>query len=398
MNLQDVLAGFQGYRTALALANPDFVVAGYSGAVELFAEQVTGRTETRVWDLFPELERIRPELHELLEGKRSHSPWVWVRTQDDGPRLCMIALPQAAGTPGTAGLILVAASVQQIGPPSLGPFVPFCTLSPAQTPADGNLSFPRPLSPDAHELMLAVTGTVQQLITPLTCVLGYQELLLEQGAGPLTSTQFDYLRRSRRNALRTADTLQHLDELCRVQTGQLRLAVSPVEVPDLMAMLSADAGPRLNERAQQLNLVSWALPSVVCDSERVRHAVAILVQNASQYSPRESTIQLSVQHAPEQRAVVLSVTDHGIGIPPEDRERVFLPFARGSNAARSGTGGAGLGLYVSRLLVELQGGRLWCDSSTSSGTTFCISLPCQVGELVTAGTAPGRDAGAAASA
>jgi signal transduction histidine kinase len=100
-----------------------------------------------------------------------------------------------------------------------------------------------------------------------------------------------------------------------------------------------------------------------------------LIGNAIKYSPDEGAIEIMLREEGEAERAVLSVRDHGIGIPTQQQASIFGRFMRADNARAYGIGGTGLGLYLSRELVELQGGRIWFESSEGQGSTFFLALP-----------------------
>ena len=100
-----------------------------------------------------------------------------------------------------------------------------------------------------------------------------------------------------------------------------------------------------------------------------------LVSNAIKYSPAGGMIEVTVCEEVETKTALLSVCDHGIGIPAHQQSLVFGRFARADNARAYGIGGTGLGLYLCRELVERHGGRIWFESVEEQGSTFSIALP-----------------------
>ena len=112
---------------------------------------------------------------------------------------------------------------------------------------------------------------------------------------------------------------------------------------------------------------------VACDEERLRQVVSNLVGNAVKYSPGGGTIVLNVVDGPKH--VRIDVRDEGIGIPRSAQERIFDKFSRLDPALTRGIGGSGLGLYISRGLVEQMGGEITVQSRPNAGSTFSVQLP-----------------------
>jgi two-component system sensor histidine kinase VicK len=99
------------------------------------------------------------------------------------------------------------------------------------------------------------------------------------------------------------------------------------------------------------------------------------LSNASKYTPQAGLITVSLASAEEKGFIQVSVADTGIGIPPEDQPKLFDRFIRVRNAILTGSSGAGLGLYITRSLVELHGGRIWFVSEPGQGSTFYVTFP-----------------------
>jgi signal transduction histidine kinase len=112
---------------------------------------------------------------------------------------------------------------------------------------------------------------------------------------------------------------------------------------------------------------------VAADPDKLRQVLLNLVENAVKYSDGVGAIAMRVERSNE--CVRFAVSDHGRGIPPEDRERIFEKFHRLDPNMRRGVGGTGLGLYISRELVRSMNGRIWVESELGQGSTFYVELP-----------------------
>jgi signal transduction histidine kinase len=113
------------------------------------------------------------------------------------------------------------------------------------------------------------------------------------------------------------------------------------------------------------------------DATRIEQVMLNLISNAIKYSPAggQISIVLAPQHSVGSELVELQVQDHGIGIPLEQQSLIFGRFVRADNAREAGIQGSGLGLYISRGLIEQHGGELWFESREGEGTTFFVTLP-----------------------
>lgn len=164
--------------------------------------------------------------------------------------------------------------------------------------------------------------------------------------------------------------LEEVMDATRVELGKLHSILVPT---DLAAVVrAAIAALQLPDRVLALRGTDSEV-RVMADERRIRQVVANLVGNAVAYSPPGTEIEVSVGHSADARSAIVEVRDHGPGIPPRDRERLFGKFVRLSTA--EGTRGSGLGLYICRGIIADHGGKLWADWPSDGGSTFSFSLP-----------------------
>jgi len=157
-------------------------------------------------------------------------------------------------------------------------------------------------------------------------------------------------------------------------------------VDEVLAVLATEF-----ERAQvePINTVPFTLPPIPVDPDMLTRVFTNLCSNAIRHTPTGGTVTISAQqHGNE---VLVSVTDTGVGIPPDALERVFERFFRADNARRSSTGGSGLGLAIVKAMIEAHGGRIWAENVPGGGARFTFSLPLnptRSDEIVNAKTVP----------
>ena len=162
--------------------------------------------------------------------------------------------------------------------------------------------------------------------------------------------------------------IQDLVDMARSETGQLRLRRQPVDLASFAAGLKERLAPSLDMARVELRIPEH-LPPVWADPDRLERILTNLLSNALKYSTPGTPVVVSASERDGE--VVVSVTDRGPGIAPEDLERLFQRYTR----ARAGREGVGLGLYITRQLVEAHGGRVWAESQVGVGSTFSFSLP-----------------------
>jgi signal transduction histidine kinase len=163
--------------------------------------------------------------------------------------------------------------------------------------------------------------------------------------------------------------LQDLVKVVALESGQVMLERVPVALPSLLDHLRETLAATLPMERVELRLPA-DLPPLLADPRRFERVLVNLISNALKYSDGPVTVDAAGQDG----SVVVSVRDHGPGIAPDDLPRLFTKYFR-APAAREQREGLGLGLYISRLLVEAHGGRIWAESTPGAGSTFRVAIP-----------------------
>lgn len=171
-----------------------------------------------------------------------------------------------------------------------------------------------------------------------------------------------------------ASLVVNLEELTELEKGQIQLNNRPVDVATLVAELSSSA--RGLVRGKNIEIIEAAPeenPPLVADPDRIRQVMIYLIHNAIKYTD-EGYIDIQAEVADDQE-VIFSVSDSGVGLPPAESETVYETFGRSHDTAVKERHGAGLGLAISKRLIELQGGQAWNVSTPGIGSTFYFSIP-----------------------
>jgi signal transduction histidine kinase len=214
-----------------------------------------------------------------------------------------------------------------------------------------------------------VSSVSHELRTPLTSISGYAELLLEEES---SETKQGYLRIIERNSARLLGLVSDLLFAARLQDGRLVLDLAPVELRVLVEQAVEEARPRA-ERAGVVLEVNAGDASVLGEPDRLAQLLDNLVSNAIKFTPAGGRVVVGLES--QEGQIRLEVSDTGIGVPPEDRERLFERFFRSQSALEREIQGTGLGLYISKAIVEAHGGRIGVSNVAGGGTVFVVELP-----------------------
>ncbi len=373
----------QDRRIAYSITDRNLKVVALGGAVELFGHTPLPRPDCTLFELIPELAGLDTVLNELLAGELPRFELTWVnRDAAAGGSLYLniIELPLQDQTGQIIGLLHLLDDVTETG-----------SLRQHLTQQRNELRLLRDqLARQNLELEAAISELKQldelksrfvsvaahELRTPLTSISGYLEVLLDEEISPLTREQREYLEIVQSSAGRMLDIANNLLDVTRIEAGRIELVLQPSDLVALIQTVVNEIRPQLAAQAKQLTLIAAPnLPPALCDETRTMQIVNNLLSNAAKYTPRGSHITITVTLAEAAGFLQLAVADDGIGIPPADQGKLFNRFFRAGNVAAIEASGAGLGLYITRSLVELHGGRIWFESELNQGSTFYVTFP-----------------------
>lgn len=222
-----------------------------------------------------------------------------------------------------------------------------------------------------------------ELRTPLTSIIGYLELLAEDGEGSLTAEQLSYLEIVQRSTNRLVELVSELLLVAEAERGPLALDVAEIDVRSLTVNAVQAARPAADSRDIALTLEQKSPGSIVGDPTRIAQMLDNLVSNALKFTPAGGRVTVRV--AQRFGDVVFEVADTGNGIAETDRERLFDPFFRSREANARAVPGTGLGLTITKAIVDAHDGTIEVDDTPGGGATFRVWLP--VGERVGAAVA-----------
>jgi signal transduction histidine kinase len=222
-----------------------------------------------------------------------------------------------------------------------------------------------------------VSVVSHELRIPMTSIKGYTDLLLKGMSGPVTEGQVDFLNIIHNNVERMAALVNDLSDVSRIETGRLKLEPTHFPLHGVVEETLKSLRARVDEKKQTIEVhVPQDLPRIHADPNRVVQVLTNLVSNAWKYTPEGGWI--TVLARPEGSLVRLEVRDTGIGIGIEDQEKLFTQFFRSEDPLVREQQGWGLGLNVTKRLVELMGGEIGLTSQAGKGSTFWFTLPTQI--------------------
>jgi signal transduction histidine kinase len=209
------------------------------------------------------------------------------------------------------------------------------------------------------------------LRTPLTSIMGYLELIRDDDN--LTDEQRGFLRVADRNADRLLRLVNDLLFVARFEAGELELHRTELDLAAIVRQSVKEAESRATAGGVKLSCDAGAVSAVKADKGRMFQLVDNLVSNAIKFTPEGGDVRVSV--TPVNGFVQLEVADTGIGIESQEQERLFERFFRASTASAHQIPGTGLGLYITRAIVEAHGGSIAVRSDPGEGTSFSVELP-----------------------
>lgn len=228
----------------------------------------------------------------------------------------------------------------------------------------------------AHRSKDAFVSMVShELNNQLTGILGYADMLHSKMIGPLNDEQAEFIGSIRRLSRMMKCVLADITDLSKIEAGILRLELAPTSLAVCLQAALGTIRTLLGEQGHRLSIDPLDdLPLVFADEVRLTQVLTNLLSNAAKYTPPQGEIALRVKRNGNGMLEV-AVQDSGEGIPLEEQARLFEPFFRSASASTGSQPGTGLGLNITRQLVELQGGKIWFSSVPGEGTTFSFTLP-----------------------
>jgi signal transduction histidine kinase len=216
-----------------------------------------------------------------------------------------------------------------------------------------------------------------ELRTPLSCIHQFVTLIADGLAGPVSPEQHDHLGTVLRSVNQLHAMIRDLLEATRAEAGKIRIEPRCVAIADLVGQVVAMMQPLAQQQRIRLeSKLDAALPFIHADPDRILEVLVNLVDNALKFTPAGGSVTVNAcQVEGDGEFAYLSVTDTGRGISPESLALIFERLYQDENSVDNSRKGLGLGLYISKELVNLHGGKIWVASQVGEGSTFSFTLP-----------------------
>ena len=213
-----------------------------------------------------------------------------------------------------------------------------------------------------------------QLRTPLSSISLSAELLLKDAAGQVTKEQAEYLNDIYEDVFKMSELINALLNISKIEMGTFVAEPEPAEIVDLIDCALAEVETQIkNKKIDVARNIDRMIPTIEVDKNIIRVVMHNLLHNSIKYTDTGGRIEINAKKAGG--SIILSVKDNGVGIPLRQQSKIFSKYFRADNVKKIEASGTGLGLYISRSLLEEVGGKIWFESRLNQGTVFSFSLP-----------------------
>lgn len=225
-----------------------------------------------------------------------------------------------------------------------------------------------------------VSMAAHELRTPLTSIRGYALLINDLIANMVTQEAKDYINRLIISSNMLSGLVENLLNVSRIERNTFSVEKSPIDLVAIItnAVMTLSQQARTKKQILTFSPPPETLPLVMADSSRINQVVTNLIANAIAYTGEGGAISVGVKKRDAELAV--SVSDNGQGIPQEALPKLFTKFFRVSGTLEQGSKGTGLGLYITKSIIEMHQGKIWVESELGKGTTFYFTLPIATNE------------------
>ncbi len=213
-----------------------------------------------------------------------------------------------------------------------------------------------------------------QLRTPLSAIKWFLEILLSGDAGKLQPDQMEVVKNIDQSNQRMIDLVNSLLNISRIESGRIKITPKLASLKKVMNQVMKELEPAAQRKGILVSLKSRSIaPRMKIDPKLLYEVYKNLLSNAIKYTQKKGKIEITLSK--QKDTITCKVKDNGLGIPHEEQARIFEKFFRGSNVTQNETEGTGLGLYLSRIIADTIGGKIWFESEQNNGSTFWFSFP-----------------------
>lgn len=373
----------QERRMAYVVTDPNLQIIELNGCTEIICAEPVAVQRRKLLELVPELAGCEEILADILVGKLSRFQLNWInREQANGQTmyLSMIILPYYGQTEVVTGLLHVIEDLTEMGTIEQRIYHQHNELRLLQDQlAHHNQELAHANIQLAHAVRAKddfLASMSHELRTPLTAILGLIELLENGYDGPVNDQQLHSLHRIHENGLHLLALINDILDIARIEAGKLTLEITPTVVEDLCQTSVRMIKPAAQKKQLSVGVVmDSAVTLLLADARRLKQILVNLLSNAVKFTPDHGAIGLEVRGDRDNQAVHFTVWDTGIGIAPEDLPCLFEPFVQLDSSLSRQYNGTGLGLTLTRRLVDMHAGSLAIESTPGRGSRFTVSLP-----------------------
>jgi signal transduction histidine kinase len=215
-----------------------------------------------------------------------------------------------------------------------------------------------------------------ELRTPLNSIIGFSEVLLDDTMAPQDRvTYYEFLQYIHTSTKHLLNLIDGILDLSKVESGKTIVEPGDFNLLCLLEDVRMTVLPMLTVKKQTLNIkIDENVLVIYADEAKIKQVFLNLISNAHKFTPEDGTISVTCTME-KPHLIYCSVIDNGIGISPQDHQKIFEEFGQAEGSTGAGHHGAGLGLAIARRLVELHGGAIWLTSKTGRGSNFTFSIP-----------------------
>lgn len=217
-----------------------------------------------------------------------------------------------------------------------------------------------------------ISVAAHQLRTPLSAVKWIMSML-KSNEFTNEAERMDFINKASESTDRMIALVNDLLEVDHLQSGRLQFTFASVDIAKVFEIVISDLKPQIDAKHQVLSLVLATGAPVKGDSSKLQALLQNLVENAMKYTPENGSINITT--AVKGNFLEISIKDSGIGIPKDQQSQLFTKFFRAKNAMKVDTTGSGLGLFITKQVVERHGGSISFQSAENEGTTFVVQMP-----------------------